>query len=86
MSEDGIIPEDQLDKVGDKAGKLLLIRALADVIYAARVNLPPSQVGKKMEKFFEVLDGYIDWRISGAMERMLKDVLAEIQYTERNKL
>lgn len=63
---DGLSPE-ELDKVGSTAGKLVLGRALADVIYSAQARLPTDEVGRKVEKFLDALDRYIDWRMTGSI-------------------
>lgn len=73
------LTDEQLLKMGEAAGHLVLSRRLADVLYAVKVNLPAGDVGKRMAAFCEALDGYVDWRVSGAIRVVLKDLAAELQ-------
>jgi hypothetical protein len=60
------------EQAGDLAAKWVLSRTLADVIYSARANLPSEHTAKKMESFCAALDRYIDWRVSGVIQEILK--------------
>lgn len=69
MANQQITPE-----MARRAGRFTLAKTFADVLYAVKVNLPPTEVGQRAEKFFDVLDSYIDLRVGDALVEAFQDV------------